>query len=550
MSLQPQSGYSVPEATAHVARAAFPKGNLYLRIADTFGTIYTDGQFTALFAVQGQPALSPMRLALITILQFAEGLSDRQAADAVRSRIDWKYLLCLELTDPGFDASVLSEFRARLIAHNLETLLFDTLLDRCRDAGFVKARGQQRTDSTHVLAAVRTLNRLERVGETFRAALNSLAIVAPDWLGLRTPPDWYERYGAPIDNYKLPKTDSERAGLAATIGAHGRTLLGWLDEPSAPEYLRAVPAIQMLRRVWQEQYTDPPEPIAWRPVKALATTATLVASPYDSDARWSTKRGMEWVGYKVHLTETCDPDTPNVIVDVQTTPATTPDDNMLVPIHARLAQRALLPSTHLVDCGYVDVDTVIDSQEQYGVMVVGPMARDPSWQAKANEGFDLSAFQVNWDAKQVVCPAGQVSRKWVRGQTAAGDPLIHIHWARSTCLACPSRPRCTKGQVEPRHLSIRPQRYHQTTQTHRRYQQTPEFKAIYAARAGVEGTHAQGVQRCDLRHARYQGLAKTHLQHLASATALNLIRTGQWLAGVPKATTQVSPFARLRPQPT
>jgi hypothetical protein len=104
----------------------------------------------------------------------------------------------------------------------------------------------------------------------------------------------------------------------------------------------------MLRRVWQEQYTGPPEPVAWRPVKALATTATLVASPYDSDARWRTKRGMEWAGYKVHLTATCDPDTPNLIVDVQTTPATTPDDNMLVPIHARLARRALLTSTHLV----------------------------------------------------------------------------------------------------------------------------------------------------------------------------------------------------------
>jgi transposase len=546
MSLQAQPAYRVPDETVRVARAAFPKGNLYLRIADTLGTIYTDDQFAALFAVQGQPAVSPMRLAVTTILQFAEGLSDRQAADAVRSRIDWKYLLCLELTDPGFDASVLSEFRTRLIAHHLEATLFETLLTRCRELGLVKVRGRQRTDSTHVLAAVRTLNRLERVGETLRAALNDVATVAPDWLRARAPADWYARYSTPIDNYKLPKTDHERAALASIIGADGRTLLAWCDDPAAPAGIRDVPAVEILRRVWQEQYTDPPDPIAWRPVAALAPAATLVTSPYDPEARWSTKRGMSWVGYKVHLTETCDPATPNLIVDVHTTPATTSDDNMLVPIHARLAHRQVLPATHLVDSGYVDVDTLIESEDQHGVAVVGPLARDPSWQAKANEGFDISAFQVDWTAKQVVCPQGQVSRKWIDGQMSTGEPIIHIHWTRATCLACPSRSQCTKGVIEPRHLSIRPQRQHETIHGYRKHQQTAAFKAVYAQRAGVEGTHAQGIARCDIRHARYRGLAKTHLQQLASATALNLIRTSVWLAGVPKATTYVSPFARLR----
>ena len=115
-------------------------------------------------------------------MQFRENLADRQAAEAVRARIDWKYLLGLELTDPGFDFSVLSEFRDRLLAGNAEELLFDKLLERCRTMGLVKARGQQRTDSTHVLAAIRVINRLELVAETLRAALNELATVAPDWL--------------------------------------------------------------------------------------------------------------------------------------------------------------------------------------------------------------------------------------------------------------------------------------------------------------------------------------------------------------------------------
>ena len=190
MSLLPQIVYEVPEETARMAHAAFPKSNPYLRLADTLGVIYQDGDFAQLFPFTGQPALAPIRLALTTILQFTEGLSDRQAADAVRGRIDWKYLLCLELTDPGFDASVLCEFRARLIAGAAEELLLTKLLSICQEMDWLKARGRQRTDSTHVLAAVRMLNRLERVGETLRAALNEVAAGAPDWLCARVPVEW------------------------------------------------------------------------------------------------------------------------------------------------------------------------------------------------------------------------------------------------------------------------------------------------------------------------------------------------------------------------
>jgi transposase len=180
MSLQPQEVPPVPDETRRIARAAFPKGNVYIRMRDALGAIYQDQLFAPLFPARGQPAAAPWRLALTTILQFAEGLSDRQAVDAVRSRIDWKYALSLELTDPGFDFSVLSEFRARLIAGSLEHQLLEVMLTHFKARGWLRARGQQRTDSTHVLAAIRTLNRLESVGETLRAALNSLAVVAPD----------------------------------------------------------------------------------------------------------------------------------------------------------------------------------------------------------------------------------------------------------------------------------------------------------------------------------------------------------------------------------
>ncbi len=161
MSLRPQPGSQVPEETARVARAAFPKGNPYLTLRDELETIYADSLFAALFPKRGQPAEAPGRLALVTVLQFAEGLADRQAAEAVRSRIDWKYLLGLDLGDPGFDFSVLSEFRDRILRGGVAQRLLDELLERFRDRGLVKERGKQRTDSTHIQAAVRNLNRLE-----------------------------------------------------------------------------------------------------------------------------------------------------------------------------------------------------------------------------------------------------------------------------------------------------------------------------------------------------------------------------------------------------
>jgi transposase len=194
MSLHPQTFACVPKETARVARAAFPPGSVYMRRRDTFGALYTDHAFAPLFPRRGQPAEAPGRLALVTIMQCAEGLSDRQAADAVRGRIDWKYALALELTDPGFDASVRSEFRSRLRAEQAEQRLFETLLPRFREAGLLKPRGRQRTDSTHVLAALHPLNRLECVGETLRHALNTLAVVAPAWLLGHAPADWFERY--------------------------------------------------------------------------------------------------------------------------------------------------------------------------------------------------------------------------------------------------------------------------------------------------------------------------------------------------------------------
>ena len=213
------------------------------------------------------------------------------------------------------------------MAGQVEQRLLEGLLEQLQEQGLLPASGRQRTDSTHILAAVRDLNRLERVGETLRAALNSVAVVAPDWLQRRTPPEWYERYGRRVENYSLPKTDAARQALAATIGGDGQLLLEAIDAADEHGWLGKVPAVQTLRRVWAEQYIDVEGARVWRPVKDMLAPAALMASPYDPDARYSTQRSVEWVGYKVHFTETCDPATPHLIVNVETTPATTPDDN-------------------------------------------------------------------------------------------------------------------------------------------------------------------------------------------------------------------------------
>lgn len=406
MSLQMSQMALIPAETARVAHAAFPKGTLCLQIRDTLGPLYEDAQFAALFSLTGQPAEAPARLALVLILQFAEGLSDRQAADAVRGRIDWKYALALELTDPGFDASVLSEFRARLVHGGAEGLLLEPLLQQLEAHDLLKARGTQRTDSTHILAAIRTLNRLELVGETMRYALNRLAVVALAWLQAHLHPAWGARYSHRVENYRLPKADAERQQLAATIGADGFTLLRAAYAPEAPPAVREAPAVEVLRQIWVQQYYGPDGPPRWRQEPDVPPAALLIHSPYDLDARYSLQRGSAWVGYKAHLTETCDDDTPHVITHVATTPATTPDDNMVETIHAALAAHARLPQQHLVDCGYTDSETLVRSTQDYGVHIVGPVAADPSWQAREGTGYDQSAFTIDWEAHIATCPHG------------------------------------------------------------------------------------------------------------------------------------------------
>lgn len=546
MSLKPQELGPIPEETARVAHAAYPKGNVFMQMRDELGTIYQDEAFTHLFSHTGQPAEAPWRLALVTVMQFAEGLSDRQAADAVRGRIDYKYALGLDLTDPGFDHTVLSEFRARLVAGNSEQLLLDTMLTLFKERGWLKARGKQRTDSTHVLAKIRALNRVLCVGETLRHALNCLAMVAPDWLRAHSQPEWVERYEARMEDARTPLGDEARHAFAEVIGADGASLLSAIYEVTAPGFLCEIPAVETLRQVWIQNYTWIDGQISWRSSENIPPASRYIGSPYDVEAHYSKKRSTTWVGYKVHLTETCEKDEPHLITHVETTSAPVSDDARTALIHEALKHKDLLPDQHMVDTGYVDAKLLVESQQDYQIDLVGPTRRNHQWQASQQTGFDADHFLIDWEHQQATCPEGHTSSSWTPAIDNRTNEVIKIKFSTKDCQVCPSLRLCTQSIRHVRRtVTIRPKEQYDALQARRQYETTQDFKALYATRAGVEGTISQGVRTMGLRRSRYIGQERTHLQHVATAAAINIVRLIRWLNGEPHAKTRQSPFAQL-----
>jgi transposase len=512
---------------------------------DVLGTIYADEDFAELFEVRGRPAIAPWRLALVTVMQFSEGLSDRQAAEAVRARIDWKYALGLQLSDPGFNFSVLSEFRSRLLEGGKERLLLEKLLEGCKERGYLKARGRQRTDSTHVLGSLRVLSKWERTAETLRAALNALASVEPEWLQEHADPEWFERYARRIEDQRLPKGKEARTEYLKTVGADGMRLLAYLDAPDTPQALKELAEVDVLRQIWQQYYEQIEAEIRILDPKEMPEGARRIESPYEVEARFSTKRSMRWVGYKVHLTEICDEGLPHLITDVHTTAATATDVKQLSAIQEGLARNGLLPAQLLADSSYVSGSNLVSSHARHEIDLIGPAFKDNTWQAKASEGFDVGNFRIDWDKKAVTCPEGRRSIRWSETKTARGRSMIHIDFSVDDCSACPSRSSCTRAKDLPRTLTLQPKEEHEAIQLARKRQKTEEFATLYSQRAGIEGTVSQGVRAFGLRKARYRGLKKTHLQELSTATAVNVGRIANWLNGVPTALTRRSPLAEL-----
>jgi transposase len=561
MSVQPGSWPPVPEETARVARAAFPRGSLAMRVRDELGGLFEDAALAGVYGARGRPGLSPAQLAVVTVLQFTENLTDRQAADAVRGRIDWKYCLGLDLADQGFDFSVLSEFRARLVAGGQERLLLEVQLRRLAAAGLVAAGMRQRTDSTKVLARIRDLNRLELAGETVRAALEALAAAVPGWLAQVIDASWQDAYGRRICEMRLPQGKDARARLAERYARDGYHLLEQAGRPGAPPAAAGLPALEALRLVLVQQFYRDDGPGGERTVRwredgkdGLPPGRSRVISPYDTDARYGEKHHDTWAGYKAHYSETVtdpaldDPVTgmpglPSLVTNAETTRASVPDAAMTEEIHDHQARAGLPPGEHLTDCGYASADALVSAAGR-GITLTAPLLADCSWQARSG-GYTAAAFTIDFDARQATCPQGTASVSWWPS-ASDGHDIIKVRFPAAACRACPARAQCTTAARRGRQLSIRPRHVHQAVTAARAEQQTTPWQARYAARAGVEGLMRQAAHATGIRHARYLGLPKTTLEHNIAAAAINLIRLDAWWTSTPPDRGHPSHLRRLK----
>jgi transposase len=544
--LKPNKSKEIPEVTSLMARAAFPSGNIFLTLRDELGVIFEDEEFAELYSATGQPAESPAMLAMVTVMQYVENLTDRQAADAVRGRIDWKYALGLELSDAGFHYSVLSEFRQRLVEGGKERILLEKMLDRCREKELLNGKIKQRTDSTHILGAIRTMTLVELVGESMRHLLEELAIAAPEWLKEQIQPAWIKRYGRRFDSYRLPKSKDKQYELAVLIGQDGYALLQTIYGCSAPKEVVELPMVKLLRKIWVQQFYLCDGEVHWRTKKQYGQppAGCMIASFRDLDAKYCVKRNTEWTGYKVHITETCQEGHPHLITQVETTPATVHDVKVTEKIQDDLKNHDLLPEIQLVDEGYMEADLLISSQEK-GVDLFGPVPSSKSWQDREEDAFDHTQFQIDWENMVVTCPNGKTNASWSDRKTWRGTPNLTFVFSQKDCLPCPLRPRCTRAKNVGRTLTIYPQEKYEALLQARERQTTEAFKEMYGKRAGIEGTISQGVRKFGMRRSRYLGLAKTHLQHVATAAAINVDRIFTWLSGERPGTTPVSHFLKL-----
>ncbi|GDY80506.1 hypothetical protein SAV31267_099910 [Streptomyces avermitilis] len=377
MSLRPRSGEQVPFLTVQIARASNPGGTTAMWVRDRLDGLWCDEDFADWYPRDGRPGLSPAQLATVCVLHFLLGLSDRQAAEAVRCRIDFKYAMALELDDPGFHHSVLADFRDRLAEGDRADRLLDLALARLKEAGLVRERTTQRTESTHVLAAVRDLTRLELVTEAVRAVLEEVARTASHLLDGLVDEDWRRRYGRPVRLGKNPTRPKTRIFAG---GDDACRLLERLLHQHGPGY-RPGPQAEALRQIMvQNYYRGAAGRLRRRTADdgGLPPSSSTVVSPYDTTARY-VRHGhiISWKGFAAHVTETCASDSVNVITDVATTSAATNNGQALPGIHTRLARRGLLPAEHLVDGGYTSLVHLERAEREHQITVSGPLPATP-----------------------------------------------------------------------------------------------------------------------------------------------------------------------------
>ena len=554
MSLAKRGLPEIPEATRKVAQKAFPRDrNLIMRLRDQLGPLYTDEGFADLFPKRGAPAAEPWRLAWITIFQVMEDLPDRQAAQMVAGRLDWKYALSLPLEDEGLDHSVLSHFRSRLHSTpEAASKLLDPILALAQEQGWLVPNSKMRLDSTMVLAKVRTLSSMETVGESLRATLNTLAEVAPDWLLTVIGDDWFDRYVHRFDLARLPKGEAKKEALRLQVGQDSWKLLQACLGEQAPKPVSHLECVQVLGKVFTQHYEIKAGQVRWRDGPAVCN-AERILSPYETEARESQKRETEWDGYKVHLLESCaqKEEAPHLIVGVKTTPATTQDVEVTQPMMQEIQERGWRPKELLVDAGYTSGE-VLAKERKRGTEVVGPVSATPGWQNEQKTGMGAQEFEIDWEHQRAICPEGQHSLPWRERKDERGNVTLKMSFATRTCRECEVRGKCTKGE-RGRQLQILPKEAQEARRARQKEQGEEEFQEKYALRSGIEATIGQGVRKMGLRQSPTRGLQPTHMHHVAIAVGINLIRIDTFLQAKqtgksPRADRPPSSFERLQKQ--
>lgn len=517
MSLPMIDRSEIPADTAKLGQELMAADNLYRQLGDKLANLIKDEDFAWMYSPLGGPGISPVILALVTVLQVMEKLPDRLAADMVRVRIDWKYALHLPLSWGGFCWTNLSHFRQRLIEHEAEYLVFDKLVQELVELGFIQRGGKQRTDSMSILGLVAQLSRLELVLETLRVVLAQIKQVDGGWLEKNVPISYLERYQTRKQSYKM--TGEEIKVELEQAGAEGLWLLQQVGRGSA--VIQGLAKVKEMAEIWGQQFEWDEAGRYGGPRSKLAGHG-LIQSPHEPEVRYREKREKHWQGYMAQVSETAEAKgAENFITDIGVTDAQVSDVRSLPQVQQRLIERGVSPGEQDVDQAYVSGTSLAQSEAQ-GIKLVGAIAPEVG-----PKEFKLSDFEVDVATKQATCPAGQTATSWSEQRRPDGTRQYTFHFGEQ-CPTCPLRPRCTEAKAG---RTLTYHEHHAQVEKCRAEMATPEFKAAMKRRTPVEGTISQ-VARAGGRYARYRGLRKVNLQLVFTAVGLNLRRLGAaWARG-------------------
>ena len=465
----------------------------------------------------GRPAIDPVLLCGVTLLQFMEKVSDRRAAEQVAYHLGWKYALDLELPYEGFHPTVLVYFRDRLEEKKAERVIFDGIVELLIELGLIKRAGKQRIDSTDILGYVKEMSRLECAAETLRLALEGLAGVV-----VSQRPEFWDRlwslYVQSEVGWRLSK--AERDSRYRQCGQDIKELMEWIDKSAAK--LSEMESIKLLRRVFAEQFEVVEGTI--RPRRTRPSRS--VQNPHDPDAHYADKGTKQWIGYKVHVVESVDPEQPakvkaepgeHFITEILTTEAAENEKTGLAEaLKRQQAQHEIKPQAVYADAGYV-TESTLSQAEANAMELLGPTRPDPH-----KRPYNADGFVVDVANQRAVCPQGKTSTQCSHIQDSyMGTEYYRLEWG-SQCDSCPVQKQCTRAKNGRRILVVGLR--HDLVEQRRKEMKQAEFSRSMYPRNGIEGTHSELVRGHGLRRTKYRGLNRVSLSHYFIGAACNVKR--------------------------